>query len=141
MSSDESDDDPFHNKSTFGFGAARNRLNATPASSTIKADSIAGRSRASTIKGAGGPLNINAGGGKAGAAPTPAGEQEFTEDVGGVDEYQAQLKVLWNKRTQLMKMKKKKTKKRKNRGPRSALKKTQTSMYETETAYDDRTSF
>ena len=51
LSSDESDDDPFHNKSTaFGFGAARNRLNATPASSTIKADSIAGRSRASTIK-------------------------------------------------------------------------------------------
>jgi len=143
LSSDESDDDPFHNKSTaFGFGAARNRLNATPASSTIKADSIAGRSRASTIKGAGGPLNISASGGKAGGAvPTPAGEQEFTEDVGGVDEYHSQLKELWNKRTQLMKMKKKKSKKKRNRGVRSALKKTQTSMYETETAFDDKTSF
>lgn len=107
LSSDESDDDVFHNKSTaFGFNATRNRFNATPASSTIKADSIAGRSRASTIRGGGGPVNINATG--KGATPTPGGELEFTEDVGGVEEYQSKLKELWDKRTQLMKTKKKK---------------------------------
>ena len=49
FSSDESDDDPFKTPA-FGYNATRNRFNATPASSTIKADSIAGRSRASTIK-------------------------------------------------------------------------------------------
>ena len=128
FSSDESDDDPFHNKSTaFGFNATRNRFNATPASSTIKADSIAGRSRASTIKGTGGPVNISAAGGKgANATPSAAGDQEFTEDVGGVEEYHARLKELWNKRTQLMKTKKKPKKKPgkgKNR-VRSALRKT-----------------
>jgi len=82
-SSDDDDDDPFHTKSV-GFG--RGRLNATPASSTIKADSIAGRSRASTIK-VGGPLNASAGGKGGNLSVTPVGEQEFTEDVGGVDEY------------------------------------------------------
>ena len=146
FSSDESDDDPFHNKSTaFGFNATRNRFNATPASSTIKADSIAGRSRASTIKGTGGPVNISAAGGKgANATPSAAGDQEFTEDVGGVEEYHARLKELWNKRTQLMKTKKKPKKKPgkgKNR-VRSALRKTQTSMDETATVWDDdKTSF
>ena len=147
FSSDESDDDPFHNKSTaFGFNA-RNRFNATPASSTIKADSIAGRSRASTIKGTGGPVNISAAGGGKGANATPsaAGEQEFSEDVGGVEEYHTRLKELWNKRTQLMKTKKKPKKKggsKRNRGVRSALRKTQTSMDETATAWDDdKTSF
>ncbi len=64
MSSDEDDDDIFHNKSTgFGFGGTRNRLNATPASSTVRADSVAGRSRTSMSK-AGGPINIQASGGK-----------------------------------------------------------------------------
>ena len=85
-------------------------------------------------------MNISAAGGKGAATPTPAGEQEFTEDVGGVDEYQARLKTLWNKRTQLMKTKKKKKKGRK--GVRSALKKTATSYQDNETNFDDdKTSF
>lgn len=87
FSSSDEDDDPFHIKSqNFGFSAGRNRLNATPASSTVRADSVAGRSRASTIKTAGGPVNISAMGGKGGAGSTP-NEQEFTEEIGGVDEY------------------------------------------------------
>ena len=137
--SEDEDDDPFHNRST-AFGATRGRFNATPASSAIGGGSIAGRSRASTIKGTGGPVNISAAGGKGGVSPSPAGEQEFTEDVGGVDEYQSRLKTLWNKRTQLMKTKKKKKKGKKGR---SALKnKTAASNYETETAWDDdKTSF
>ena len=53
-------------------------------------------------------MNINAAAGGKGATPAPGGEQEFTEDVGGVEEYQSRLKELWNKRTQLMKAKKKK---------------------------------
>lgn len=71
--SDDDDDDPFQSKGGgFGFGASR-RLNATPASSTIRADSVAGKSRASV--GGGGPVNVaaNVKGGAA-AAPTPAGE-------------------------------------------------------------------
>ena len=71
--SEDDDDDPFQNKSGgFGFGASR-RLNATPASSTIRADSVAGRSRASAA-GGGGPVNVAAVKGGAAAAPTPAGE-------------------------------------------------------------------
>ena len=122
FSSSDDDDDPFHNKSSFGFGmsAARNRLNATPGSSSIAAGSIAGRSRTSTIKGNAGPVNISAAGGK---SVTPAGEQEFTEEVGDCEEYKLRLKELWTKRTQLMKVTKKK--KKKKRGVRSALKKTQ----------------
>ena len=71
--SDDDEDDPFHNKSGgFGFGASR-RLNATPASSTIRADSVAGRSRASAAPGGGGPVNVSANvKGGAAAAPTPA---------------------------------------------------------------------
>mmetsp|Transcript_33748 Transcript_33748/g.44525 ORF Transcript_33748/g.44525 Transcript_33748/m.44525 type:complete len:148 (-) Transcript_33748:1356-1799(-) len=120
FSDSEDDDDPFHNKSSgFGFsGCARNRLNATPTS--IRADSIAGRSRASG-KGAPGPVNIQAGaGGKNAQQPAGGAEQEFTEFVGDVPEFHARLKELWTKRTQLMKVKKKK--KKKARG-RSALKK------------------
>jgi len=64
-------------------------------------------------------VNISAGGAKGAQSVTPAGEQEFTEDVGGVDEYQTLLKELWSKRTQLMKVSKKKKKKKKGR---SALK-------------------
>lgn len=103
LSSSDDDDDPFHNRgaSGFGFSATRGR-NATPASSTVRADSVAGRSRASTIKGGGGPLNISATGGRGGANASPAGEQEFTEELGGVEEYRTQLKDLWTKRTQLM---------------------------------------
>lgn len=137
-SSDEDDSDPFHNKST-GFAFSRNRMNATPASSTIKADSIAGRSRASTIKGGQGPVSINAGG-KGGVSSSTPGDLEFTEDVGGVDEYHARLKDLWHKRTQLMKVTKKRNKRGKKKG-RSALKKA-TSVFETETNWDDdKTSF
>ena len=135
LSDDSDDDNPFHNTST-AFG--RGRLNATPASSTIRGDnSIAGRSRTSTIKGGAGPVNIT--GGKAGAT-TAGNEQEFTEDVGGVEAYQTNLKEIWSKRTQLMKVTKKKKKKKKGR---SALRKTNTaSAYETETAWDDdKTSF
>lgn len=136
-SSDEDDSDPFQNKSP-GLGFSRARFNATPASSTIKADSIAGRSRASTIKGGQGPVSISAGG-KAAPASTP-GEMEFQEDVGGIDEYHTRLKELWAKRTQLMKVTKKRGKKKK-RG-RSALKRTTTSAFETETNWDDdKTSF
>ena len=51
-------------------------------------------------------MNINATG--KGTSPAPGGEIEFTEDVGGVEEYQSKLKELWDKRTQLMKSKKKK---------------------------------
>ena len=72
--SEDDDDDPFHNKSGgFGFGASR-RLNATPASSTIRADSVAGRSRAASV--AGGPVNVaaNVKGGAAAAGATPAPE-------------------------------------------------------------------
>lgn len=73
-------------------------------------------------------MNINAAAGGKGATPAPGGEQEFTEDVGGVEEYQSRLKELWNKRTQLMKAKKKKGKKgSRNRNRRSALRKTGTS--------------
>ena len=47
MSDSDDDEDPFHNKSSgFGFSPNRNKLNMTP-TSTIKADSIAGKSRAS----------------------------------------------------------------------------------------------
>ena len=121
------------------MSAMRGRLNATPASSTVRADSVAGRSRASTIKGPGGPLNISAVGGKGGTAATPGGEQEFTEYVGGVEEYESRLKQLWQKRTALMKVKKKKKPKRKQK---SALRRNQTSMVETETNWDDdKTSF
>lgn len=95
-SSDEDDSDPFHNKST-GFNFSRAKFNATPASSTIRADSVAGRSRASTIKGGQGPVSITAGG--KGAPPSTPGEIEFTEDVGGIDEYHSRLKDLWSKRT------------------------------------------
>ena len=56
--SEDDDDDPFQNKSGFGFNASR-RLNATP-SSTIRADSVAGRSRASAAPGGGGPVNVTA---------------------------------------------------------------------------------
>ena len=73
--SDDDDEDPFHNKSGgFGFNASR-RLNATP-SSTIRADSVAGLSRASKAPGGGGPVNVaaNVKGGAAAAGPTPAGE-------------------------------------------------------------------
>ena len=136
-SSDEDDSDPFHIKQS-GFNFSRQKFNATPASSTVRADSVAGKSRASTIKGGQGPVNISAGG-KGGASATP-NELEFTEDVGGVEEYQTCLKELWSKRTALMQLKKKK-KKGKRRG-KSALKKASTSMYETETNWDDdKTSF
>ena len=136
FSSDEDDDDIFHNKSQgFGFSATRNKMNATPASSTIRADSVAGRSRTSTIKG-GGPLNISAGG-KGNASVATPGDAEFMEEIGDSPEYKLRLKELWSKRTQLMKVKKKK--KKKSRG-RSALKKTGNSLIETETAWDDATS-
>ena len=141
FSSSDDDDDPFRNQSTgFGFSAmgGRNRLNATP-SSTIRADSVAGKSRASTIKGGTAPQNANASGGK--AASVTQGEQEFTEFVGDVPEYHTRLKELWSKRTHLMKTKKKKGKKRSRR---SALKKSVsgTNNYETETNWDDdKTSF
>lgn len=76
FSDSEDDEDPFHNKSTgFGFGSpAKNRgLNATPTS--IRADSITGKSRAtSTTKaGAGGAMNVPgaAGGGKGQQAAAP----------------------------------------------------------------------
>jgi len=141
FSSSDDDEDPFHNKSSGFAMSATRRLNATPASSTVRADSIAGRSRASTIKG-GGPANANATGGGKGAmqASSTPGEQEFTENVGDIAEYHARLKELWSKRTQLMKVKKKK--KKKGRG-RSALKKTTgASNAETETNWDDdKTSF
>ena len=57
-----------------------------------------------------------------------------------MEEYESRLRQLWQKRTQLMKVKKKK--KSKKRGTRSALRKTNTSLVETETAWDDdKTSF
>ena len=96
MSDSDDDDDPFHNKST-GFNATRNRLNATP-SSTIRADSVAGRSRASTIKTNANPVNLSTSKGGNQTA-TPAGEPEFTENVGDVPEYQQRLKDVWQKRT------------------------------------------
>lgn len=98
FSSDEDDDDIFHNKSQgFGFSATRNKMNATPASSTIRADSVAGRSRTSTIKG-GGPLNISAGG-KGNASVATPGDAEFNEEIGDSPEYKLRLKELWSKRT------------------------------------------
>jgi len=130
--SDDDDDDPFSNKS-IGFSPNRTKLNATP-TSTIKADSIAGKSRAS-----GGAAAVNTPGGKnqAGQA-APNAEQEFRENVGGVSEFETKLKELWNKRTQLMKTKKKK-KKKKNRG---GLKRSGTKAFDTGSGYDDdKTSF
>ena len=62
FSDSEDDDDPFHNKSAgfggFGSPAKGRGTNATPTS--IRADSIAGKSRAtSTTKaGGGGPMNV-----------------------------------------------------------------------------------
>ena len=100
----------------------------------IKADSIAGKSRAS-----GGAAAVNTPGGKnqAGQA-APNAEQEFRENVGGVSEFETKLKELWNKRTQLMKTKKKK-KKKKNRG---GLKRSGTKAFDTGSGYDDdKTSF
>ena len=147
FSDSDDDDDPFHNKSTgFNFsGVGRKNLNATPTS--VKADSIAGRSRASAQKsvatGAGGPINIQAGG-RGGQAAVPEAAKEFTEYLGeNVPEYHAKLKELWSRRTALMQVKKGKKKKKKRRAGGLRRRDGDASEAgETATVYDDdKTSF
>ena len=64
--------------------------------------------------------------------------------MGGVDEYEAKLRELWEKRTQLMQARKKKKSKKRKKGQALRRGNTEggTSMYETQTCFeDDRTSF
>ena len=142
LSDSDDEDDPFHNKSIGGGSPFKRNLNASPNSSTYKADSIAGRSRATSVNKT--PVNITAQGGRA-STVTPQGDLEFSEDVGGVEEFQAKLKELWNKRTALAKKKGKKSKKgRKGKKGGSSLKKAATlaSEYDATTCYeDDKTSY
>ena len=137
-SDDEEDDIKI--PSAMGSPFKRN-LNASPNSSTYKADSVAGRSRVSSVNNNRGPVNIVAGGRGGNPSATPDA-LEFSEDVGGVEEYQSKLKELWDKRTSLMRSRRAKKKKgKKKKGPSSALRRPGSEYDNTTVWEDDKTSF